>query len=157
MSDDAPELKLKEDAPIHGVWFWKLAIFEGFTSTFIAMAGAITAAGATWDSSTVQSMEWWQWSLFSLGVITAGLKTLQAFTGPTRCETAVVPSSRIRFELGFVFSESGAVTLAVLGINQTVTVLLTAFKSAPSYMCAWVHPRSQRTKNPLGKDIAGWD
>ncbi len=52
MSDG--ELKLKEDAPIHGVWFWKLAIFEGISSTFVVMGGAILAASAHLDRRHIQ-------------------------------------------------------------------------------------------------------
>ncbi len=80
MSD---ELKLKEDAPVHGVWFWKLAIFEGCSSTFVVMGGAILAASATWTEDTFNSTLWWQWCLFWLGIWIAGVKNIQSFLSKT--------------------------------------------------------------------------
>lgn len=44
--NDSPKDQ-KPEYEDHGVWFWKLAIFEGTSSTFVVMGTAILAASAT--------------------------------------------------------------------------------------------------------------
>ncbi len=85
---DVPPVPPVEPIPpvpvnVHGVWFWRLAIFEGTSSTFIVMAMAVMAAGATWNNQTFNQMDWWQWALFWLSVVVAGLKNIMSFVSKT--------------------------------------------------------------------------
>lgn len=85
MSDQPPSSDpiVTPTTNVHGVWFWRLAIFEGVSGTFIVMAMAITAAGSTWNNQTFSQMDWWQWALFWLSVVVAGLKNIMSFVSKT--------------------------------------------------------------------------